>query len=162
MARGNAQDDDAAGGGFAHGELHGATEGRLIGNGLIGGGDDENRVGTIFKCGQCGQGQRGGGVAADGLEQAGAERDAGLAQLFEGKEAVFFATDDVGVGDADVCGAHCGQTQGGLLEQAFVAGKAKELFGEPGPRQRPQPGAGPATEDDGLNGDFGRDVRWGA
>jgi hypothetical protein len=100
---------------------------------LVGGGDDENRVGAVFECGQGGQGQRGGGVSADGLEQACTERDAGFAQLFEGEKAVFFATDDVGVGDADVRGAHCGQTQGGLLKQAFIAGKAKELLGEPGP-----------------------------
>ena len=79
MGRGYAQDDYAAGGGFAYGELHGATERCLICNGLVGGGDDENRVGAVFEGGQCGERQRWGGVAADGLKQAGTERDAGLA-----------------------------------------------------------------------------------
>jgi hypothetical protein len=94
LVGGDAQDDDAAGGGLGDGLVHGRCKGGGLGHGLVGGGDDEDGVLPPFHSRQGRQGQGRGGVAAHGLEQGAAQVNAGFAQLLGRQKPVFFAGDD--------------------------------------------------------------------
>lgn len=77
----DAQDDDGAAGSFVNGLLHGLSEGGGIGLGLVGRGDHQHRV---LAGGLGGQGRQREGrcsVAARGLQQGMAQRNARLTQL---------------------------------------------------------------------------------
>jgi hypothetical protein len=118
--------------GLCNGLLHGGCECGGLGNGLVCGRDYQHGVLAVLHSGQGCQGQGRGGVAARGLEQGGAQGNANFAQLLGCQKAVVFAADDDGGCDLNAVVAQSGQPLRGLLEQAFVAGKAKKLLGETG------------------------------
>ena len=84
-------------------------------------------------------------VAADGLEQDRRGREVHLAQLFGDEEAMRLVAHDDGTGGA----RKPGEARGGLLDHRALARERKELLRQQLARQRPQPGAGAAGEDDG-------------
>lgn len=155
LVGGDAQDDDAAGGGLGDGLVHGRGEGGGLGHSLVGGGDDQDGVLPAFHGRQGRQREGRGGVAALGFEQGAAQFNAGFAQLFGRQKPVLFASDDERGADLDVRVAQLGQALRGLLEQTVVAGQAQELFGKTSARQGPQAGARAAAQDDGGDVDHG-------
>jgi hypothetical protein len=124
-------------------------EGGLVGHGLVGGRDDQHRIGAVGVRGQRGQGQGRRGVAAGRLEQQGGLRVADLAQLLEQHEAVLLVADHQRRTDRDAVAGQRRQAQHRLLEQRAGAGQRQELLRVQRPAERPKPGAGAAGEDDG-------------
>jgi len=53
-----------------------------------------------------------------------------FAQLLGSQKAVFFASDDKGLGHLNIVRTYGYQALRGLLEEAFVPGKAQELLGK--------------------------------
>jgi hypothetical protein len=99
--------------------------------------------------------QRGGGgqrhgrrrVAADGLEQDGRGLHAGLAELLGHQEAMFLVAHDDGIGEPveAVEAAERG------LQHGVLAHQRQQLLRIQLARQRPEPRAGAAREDDGYD-----------
>ena len=152
--RRHAEDHDRAAGCDAHRALQCQREGRVVGDGLVGGADHEHRVGARFERVQSGQRHRRGGVAAHRFEQGGGRWQLQFTQLVEHQEAVFLVADDAGRGDSNVVGRQRRQPLCGLLEQAAVAAQHEELLRMLGAREWPQAGAAAAGHDDRLNQDF--------
>jgi hypothetical protein len=98
------------------------------------------------------------------LRPSGSRISADGSQLVEDEEAVLLVADDDGRGHGQrrAVGAvvrrglaQRRQTLRRLLQQARVAVQHEELLGVARARQRPQPGAGAAGHDDGLDGQGG-------
>ena len=90
--------------------------------------------------------QRGGGVAAFGLQQDGVSLAAGFGQLIRRDEAVICMGDDHRRGAARILKA-----AQRILEGAAFTGERAELLGARFTRHGPKPGAVAAAEDDGGN-----------
>ena len=126
----DSQNDDAARGSFADGVLHRDGEGDLVNDGLVSRGDDQNRVGAVLLCGQRSQGECGCCVTPHRFQESSTQFDAYFAQLLGSQKAVFFASDDKGLGHLNIVRTYGYQALRGLLEEAFVPGKAQELLGK--------------------------------
>jgi hypothetical protein len=81
FVRCHAQDNDVAFGGLGNGLLHCRGESSCVSHCLVGRCDDQHGVLPMLSGVQCGQCQCGCGVAACGLQQGRAQRNAGFTQL---------------------------------------------------------------------------------
>ena len=125
---------------------HGADEGGLVGDGVVGGEGADDRPAAVTG-GDDGGGQADGGhgVARGGLGQQVLARQAGQLVGDGGQVG--------GPGDHADRGGHRLQAGDGALEEgAARAGEVEEELGARAPAQRPQPGARPPGGDDGVDG----------
>ena len=154
---GDAQDRDRTAIGHPHRALQCCAESGLVGDGLVGRGDDEHRILAVLERGQRCQRDGWCGVAAHRLEQRGGGLDPQRVQLVEHQKAVLLVADDDRPGDGDALGGQAAQPRHRLLEQAVlvrrVARQHQKLLRVTSARQGPQPGAGTAGHDHGLDQD---------
>jgi hypothetical protein len=109
----------------------------------------------ISRCKQKGRrGQGRCGIARFGLEDQRRRCGVDFAQLLGDEEPVLGIAHDHR--RADAFGAL--HAQRGLLQHGLLADQRQKLFRQQLARQRPQPAAGAAAQDDGLNARFHRGV----
>ena len=104
----------------------------MVGHRLVGWRDDEDRIATLFQCGQSRQGKGRRRIAANRLKQKCTRLDTAFPQLFARKKTVFFVADDQGSGNFNICRPQSGNPVRRLLEKAFIASQGKELLGKAG------------------------------
>ena len=120
---------------------------------MVRGHDEHHRVLAAAHGAQRGGGDGRRGVAGVRLQDQLGILDAQLLRLFGRDVAVGFVAHQRGVR----LGAGRIQPQQGVLQQAAVIGQTDELLGQQLARQRPQPRARSAAEDDGA---VGEDWSW--
>ena len=114
-----------------------------VGDHVVGGEQPQHGVGVGFRDQGSRGGYRGGAVAADRLQQDARGGDAGGAELLGDQEAVLLIAYDDRRREALATG-----TKRGFLQQRAIGDERPELLGEAFARDRPEPGAGAAGEDD--------------
>ena len=120
-----------------------------IGDHVVRGQHPQHRIRVVFGDQQGGGGDRRGAVAADRLQHDAGIRDARGAELFGDQEPVLLVAHDDGRREAIAAGP-----LRRLLQQRAVGHQRPELLGKALARDRPQPGAGAAGEDDGNDAMF--------
>ena len=122
----------------------GGEEGVAVGDQVVGGGNQHQRVRVVHH--QRRNEDRGRGVAARGLDHDARVVEADRRRLLRGVEAEGVAGHDQGCGEA--LSREAAQR---CLVEALVADEGGELLGVGGPRGRPQAGSRSAAENDGVN-----------
>ena len=153
----HAEGDDMAGARRGGGGAQRGGECFGVGDSGVGGHDPEHAVGVFLRREDAGDRDRRCAVAADRLEQDARPRDAGIAQLLGDDEAV------VVVGDHDRGGEPAAdRPTGGFLQQGLLGEERPELLRIAFPRDRPEPRAGAAGQDDRHDcaGDRGEGGGW--